>query len=1289
MIITEEYDKIVEEFNNLKHINSQTENIYSNITYNTVNNVLDYNEIIEKKDDIILETIYDTYDEYLYIYNDIAKNIVFAVFEYEKLIIEMDFLYSAMMKANVDELLFEYNIISKNIIQLVLRFNEIVEFKDDIVDGDLTDLALNNLKTILINEIVDIYNYNIAQYEDLILRAISIKYKGPIIDEDLFNNLEQRILNIVLVYNTYIDEYIVVRENLKILHNIYTAVLNKVQPNLYTDGPIILPEKYDYLENKLINVVKHYNTTLDSYNLTLQYTIDLFNTAVYNFKNNIAELNYYIDNEILVYKIRLFSIYLNIFIKHFRIMSYDMKVIELKKIRQHYIRYLKDLKDLKKAYILSHLHPLLLCPIFLLSQPNDTIILKDNVVDFRNISLYYGAIAPDFIRFNVKVLTSNVRSNLLSTPDNNIVLFENTYDGTLYFYPDYRNTTYEIEIEAYSMLISQVKYRITLIENGFPEINPIYYENSTIKLGKINDNTFNINLRKYYDDSNILFIVESGYSIQSNLSYDDIYTYKTTYVDYCNIPIITDNIKITPYMVGYPIFFNEYSNTSVILDIISSPEETMNTFTIELFDRTPLIYDLTAINEWYINVTTESKISFEFISDTRENIKDPTIPIIIQELTVLKIYPDYRGESYSIRINIESSNDYALKNILELTLVEDDIPKPYRKTRNLLLDHLLLRDTNLTFNANNYFESGTTELLYFDYYISNIIDYVNDVEIDVLSYNAFEIINNNLVFRSDYRNIGYNLYVYAIDSIYNVKSEDLLVLNIREDKVLNELKPLLSFDELGNELIIINLLDHIRLPDGQELRYINGLRYSVEIDKNLRKSNKNMNNAIYITDGKLYINPDYRDDIYNVNILIESYEFILRDRMTFSFYVSEVIAPSPTLLNNNLQLQTGNYNKLTKTLNVNNLTIFEHNINLDIFFINEIEYSKNVYTILDDTDNDNTIVIKNNTLIIKPDVRGNVYTLSILCVDKLYGTYNESNLLNLNVTELEPIALDFESNMYNLSNIDLQIDLNKIFRSTITNDKLTYYISIESDHILRLNVFTFKNVYELDNNILKIYPDYRGINYRLNITAINIRYIKQPKIYYIDINEHVKMPITPTISFIDINMIRFNYDTSDILYNLDTLLKHYKYYSNYIIRLESDILKIEDYILISLDNLLISNFPYEYNFTVNIVLFDIITNKTIEDNLITIRFRNKIENVFLYTELTTISLVILDDNYKYETEGLNGINITNMVTITNNSVIITKPNVVLFQYDFVINIIHIELNIIVNQFFYKVFNTVV
>jgi hypothetical protein len=61
MIITEEYTKIVEEFNNLKAINNQTENIYSNITYLTTTIAFQYNEIIEEKDRIILEDILTNY----------------------------------------------------------------------------------------------------------------------------------------------------------------------------------------------------------------------------------------------------------------------------------------------------------------------------------------------------------------------------------------------------------------------------------------------------------------------------------------------------------------------------------------------------------------------------------------------------------------------------------------------------------------------------------------------------------------------------------------------------------------------------------------------------------------------------------------------------------------------------------------------------------------------------------------------------------------------------------------------------------------------------------------------------------------------------------------------------------------------------------------------------------------------------------------------------------------------------------------------------------------------------
>ena len=49
MIITDEFTKIVEEFNNLKHISSKTEHIYSNITYYITTLVFQYNEIIEER----------------------------------------------------------------------------------------------------------------------------------------------------------------------------------------------------------------------------------------------------------------------------------------------------------------------------------------------------------------------------------------------------------------------------------------------------------------------------------------------------------------------------------------------------------------------------------------------------------------------------------------------------------------------------------------------------------------------------------------------------------------------------------------------------------------------------------------------------------------------------------------------------------------------------------------------------------------------------------------------------------------------------------------------------------------------------------------------------------------------------------------------------------------------------------------------------------------------------------------------------------------------------------------
>jgi len=1200
MIITEEYTKIVEEFNNLKEINNQTENIYSNITYLTTKIAFQYNEILEEKDRIILEDILTNYSNHLKLYDDIAENIVNITIEFETLIIEKDLLYP-----------------------------------DNYFGGDI------------------------------------------IIDPIIYNDFENRIIDIVNVYNENIEQYAIVAEELKKLSLIYNSAITRKytdEYNEYVDNLQISPEKYNYLANKLQNIAIVYNNALDIYNTTLIDNISLMNKKTEELDVSIFNFNIVVDTESTLYSIRLFSILLNVFVKNFRIMSYDEKVQNLLVLKSEYIKYLRNLKKINKAFIISHLHQIYITPMLLLSNTEESIILKDNISSHPvNLSSYYGVISPDFIQFQAVILTPDIRSNLL---DDSKPVYEITYNGNIHFYPDYRNKTYEIEIIAYSMLISQQKYKIILTENGFPAINPIDFGDSNIKLGKINNNTFELNLRDYYSASNTLFMIESGYSVESNLTYDDIYTYKTQYIDYCNIPIITDNIIITPYIAGgYPVLFEEYSNVSVILDVYSSPRITKNNITFNLEGVSVFEYDLTVINEWYINVVEESIITFEYITTTRDNLKDPLKPIIEIDNNIFKVNPDYRGESYDIRVNIESPNDYSLCNIIEITITEDDVPKPVRTVRNLLLEHLLLKEDRI-FNANNYFISGTGENLRFEYDVSDIIDYKNNDKLDTLPYNTFEITTSNLRFTPDYRNIGYTLQIYAVDTVYNIRSQDVLEINVREDKVLNIKSEILDNDGLGNDVFMINIKDHIELPEGQESRYINGLRYYVSADKELRKSKKNGKDALYIIDDILYIEPDYRNDSYNVNILVESYEFVYRDNINFTFLVSEVVAPYPRIKNTDVFIQNlvnnTSYNKDTNTLYVDKLIIYEKQINLDLFFINEIEYSKNRYEIIQE--NTECYRINGANLLITPNVRDITHKFSIISIDNIYGI--GSNLLNVELIELHPISLENDSNVYNLSNNEVFIDLNTIFTSVIRYDTLDYYIDIESDNNIRLNVSTFRYSYELNNNILLLYPDYRGISYRLNITAINPKYTKQPLTYHIDINEAHRLPIEPKINNIIINMARFNYDPDNIIINLEELFVHFRYYPEYSLILESDIINFDLFIYINLGYLIISKFEYEYNFTIKVILFN--TTNFININFVRVLISLKNEN-------QQIPVDVLNEQYRYEVVGLNGVDISSFVKLINNKIHITKT-MELSRYHFVSNKVHKELGIIVEQIFYKVAN---
>lgn len=1197
----DKYNIIVEQFNNLKDINTYTENIYSNISYLTTNLAFQYNEVIEEKDSIIMDDIFLKYFNYLKLYDDIAKNIVKITKEYEELVI------------------------NRNLI--------------------------------------------------------------------LLTDLEKGIIDVVTIYNENIEKYNILTIGLNELYIIYIQVLNRTQPNLYNDGPIILPEKYNYLENKIKNIVITYNNALDLYNSLLINNVNLMKIKTEEIEDNILYMDTIIDKESTIYKIRLFSILLNIFIKHFRFMTYNEKNENLVLIQIEYLKYLKDIDDINKSFIISHLHPIYISPLLLLPDTSETIILKDNIVSFRDLSTYYGSIAPDFIQFNVKVITPNIRNSLYIGFED-IGLFNKTYDGKLFFYPDYRGMIYEIEVEAYSMLISQMRYKFILVENGFPPIKPINFIESNIRLGNINNNTFNLNLRDYYSDSNSLYMVHSTNNISetlSNLTLDDVYIYNSYFIENCNIPVITDNIVITPYLKDYPVFNEEYSNTSVNLSITSSPMVTFDSFSFNFSNVIPYIYDLTLINEWYINVTNYSIVTYSFVTNTRKNLKNPDLPIILKDpiSNILYIYPDYRGDTYIINVIIETMDDYALKNIIELTITESTVPKPTRTIRNLLLEHLLIKE-NLVFNANNYFSTitGSSSLKY-NYNVSNIYDYVNDVSLNILPYNAFVITSSNLIFNPDYRNISYDLYIYAIDPIYNVISDDNLILTVREDKILNKIDELYNQIGLGNDIMEIDIYEHLRLPDGQELRYRNGLRYSILVDKELRKSRKTMGEAVYISDGILYIDPDFRNDIYNVTVFIEAYEFVKVDNTSFNFMVSEVIAEYPKITNKNILIQNivnnTTYDNITKTIYVNSLTIFKTFINLDLFFENEINYSKTRYS-LSDINND-FYTIENNTLIITPNVRDISYSFSILGTDNTYNVYNsESNLLNISIFELPPIILNIENTVkYELTDEIIFINLDDIFISIVGSDILKYYVFIDDggDDVafdIRLNVSTFTNAYGFDNNILKLLPDYRGISYKLNVTAINFNYITQPVTYYIDITEANRLPPIPKI---DLNIFELNlayFTESTLSINLENLFTHFKYYPNYVIRLSSKILQLSDFINIRLGHLVIDRFTLTFNFSINVFLFDIIENKKVDNDEITISFTNNIQTLRFIglNRKIIISLEQISDKYRYDI--INGLS---NVTITNNNMTITKNDEIL-EYDFTVNKVHILLNLIVKQIFYKV-----
>lgn len=1253
----DKYNNIVDEFNTLKNLNNETEAIYSNISFQTTQLALQYNEIIEEKDKIILEEIINIYNSNLSQYNEISENIVSITIEYEKLIIEMDFLYKKALIENQEEINRRYSNISENIVELSYLFNDLVEDKDDIVGRDITTLELRQYKTILASDIITRYNQNVIEYGKVVMKAQSIIKDGPIVDTDIFYNLRDRIENLVTVYNINKINYDALRINLDNLVTQYNYVKTRTQPNLFLDGPMINVESYNYLENKIKQLVNVYNNSLELYNTTLINNLSIIDNQINTISDNIIELEESLVYYGYVYKIRLFSIFLNVFLKHFRFFSYNERWIKLKQIKKDYLQYLKDITTINSSFIVSLLHPIYITPLLMYNNPNETVILKNNISQTVDLTNYYGCIAPDLIKYNVRLLDTNIRENI---KDSNINIFNLNVNGTLHFNPDYRNKTYNIEIEAFSVLKSQLKFIFIVKENSFPSILPLEY-NNTIKLGRVNNNTFLVDFKQYYSDENLLFMIESINGTYSNLSYDDIYTYKGDFID-AEVPMVIDTIVITPYMKDYPVLFSEYTNTVVNIDVISVPKVTFEYITITLDSREVYYHTLDTNSNSIVNLT---------VDNVRENIKDSSLDVIgFKDSNILYFNPDYRGESYNIIVSIENLDSYSYCNLLNITVIESSVPKAIRLNNNLLLEHILIRE-DYTFNPNYYFKSITGEDLSFSFDI--------DINFDVDILELFTLTDNRLKFTPDDRNIEYTLRIYATDTIYNVQSDEWLEINIREDKVLNKKDDILPLLELGNTPIVINVYEHIILSD--ERRYKAGLRYSITYDKDIRKNKVNKSVVATIdNEGLLTINPDYRNTFYTINILVESYEnSINRDFIEFTIDISEREMYYPTVTDKHIIIENiiknTSYDKATRTLYVNDLDINSVNINLNYFFDSENSLR---YEVINNVKND-IYTIKDNILNINPDVRDIQHMFSILAIDNIYNVFNDdnSNLLNVVLSELPPVIVNSFQMMYYLSNQEQYINLDDIYKSVIFDDFLTYYVQYSEDYDIRLNLVNLSSAYSHKGNLLTLQPDYRGLEYKLTITGLNVKYFNQTQNIEITVVEEERGEVERLLDKLEINLYRFNY-TDSININLEELYSHLTYYLEYELRLldMDGIRLVNNYIDVSLGYLSISK-VFSLNFSFQVVLYDINNDIYLMDKAIVIKLIKSREIKITFSESENSKDILIGNigNNNYEIVGGD-----EMVSLKNNN----KLKVMKGQYSFIFNLYDSTTGVNIKQYFYKV-----
>jgi hypothetical protein len=1032
--------------------------------------------------------------------------------------------------------------------------------------------------------------------------------------DKIYNN--NILLNNLILYKIYLRHFYYNFNNNNIKINLYDNFISTYNIKNPNDLKFNLKYTYNniYINNNFLNINQSFKGTTYSIFINIYNNLYKISENIYNitepkpfYINNNINKKYYvnkiqpvIDLKKYIIKNNIFNYNCNILYKYNgieynnSIFTYNNNFIYDQLISQHIHIYYKNYTNNFQSNLLILYFKEDIIKLNFISINNNFSIIED-FTNLENLNIIFDF--TQYIKttiykykYNTDIILCNLNNDYL---DIYYELYNNDYNfsNVLYkpFFRNIKNTLYfnvnNINID--NSLINTINFKLIFYETFIYKLTQsniilnLNYIQCNINLNNyINYNYYIFQKYNYFNISNVKIInVTSNYNIRNsyynNFNYHNFNSNNNIVTINPNFRNILYNLNFIVYLDNYISNINTYYSNTITFTIIENkiPNILNNKSNIYITLEKEIIYY--NLNNYYIEYPFYDKLIYtcNIICNITNNYLHNFYNYFNINTSNLIINSDFRNINYTI--NIISTDIYFKNSNINLNFNIIELPILNFKNNNII--SITLSNNSYKFYYSNLFQKN--ELLencnfIFDLKNTNLN---HNFKINSYNYNYNYFYNSNneyLIIYPEYRNSIYNITfeVYLNNFDKNYHKHDITFI-ITENKIPNIININNSniYNNLSNQQIIINLNQYFIYEYLYKLQYY----YNINFTFNHTQLNYcNLNLDFYIFNSNLYINTDYRNITYNIQIFsFENNKYT--NNIINSNLIFKITELPPFILTH-------------KTLIFSNLSNQEININLNNYIIN--------YT------NCNL-----NNIIYTPNFRNLKVTSNYNLFFNNYNYYTES--IKIIYNEISSFTLiNNISNIFitNLSNINKIINLNNYINNNTLNNI----------NISNINNNNFDK-YSYSNNYLILKPLYRGYTYDLDFYIYINNYKNQSK--------NIKFTITELNINIQLNTysnIYINIYDSFILCNL---LNYYNYDFKEQLIFTYNIIpnnnNINYNINIQNNSNLIINYHYNYNYTIIIISYDKIFNKY-NSNL------NFIVNEYIDNSIFK-TITVIDDTYKF------------------------------------------------------------